>query len=52
MARLSFGIKTACQHTTYDAMLDVWREADSIPAIEHAWDLIGKPYEYLTRGSK
>jgi len=37
VARLSFGIKTACQHTTYDAMLDVWREADSIPVIEHAW---------------
>jgi F420-dependent oxidoreductase-like protein len=37
VARLSFGIKTACQHTTYDAMLDVWREADGIPVIEHAW---------------
>jgi len=35
--RLSFGIKTACQHTTYNAMLDVWREADSIPVFEHAW---------------
>jgi F420-dependent oxidoreductase-like protein len=37
MARLSFGIKTAPQHTTYDAMLEVWREADSIPVFEHAW---------------
>ncbi|MBV8822043.1 MAG: TIGR03560 family F420-dependent LLM class oxidoreductase [Chloroflexi bacterium] len=35
--RLRFGIKTAPQFTTYDAMLDVWREADEIPAIEHAW---------------
>jgi F420-dependent oxidoreductase-like protein len=37
VARLSFGIKTAPQHTTYDAILNVWREADSIPVIEHAW---------------
>ena len=35
--RLSFGIKTAPQHTTYDAMLRVWREADQEPAFEHAW---------------
>lgn len=34
---LSFGIKTSPQHTTYDAMLKVWREADEIPSIEHAW---------------
>ena len=37
MATLSFGIKTAPQHTTYEAMLAVWQEADGIPAIEHAW---------------
>ncbi len=37
MAKLSFGIKTAPQHTTYDAMLAVWREADAIPVFEHAW---------------
>ncbi len=37
MARLSFGIKTAPQHTTYDAMLAVWQEADATPAFEHAW---------------
>ena len=37
MARLSFGIKTAPQHTTYEEMLAVWREADEIPAFEHAW---------------
>lgn len=34
---LSFGIKTAPQHTTYDAMLKVWEEAEDIPSIEHAW---------------
>lgn len=33
----SFGIKTAPQHTTYEDMLEVWREADAIPSIEHAW---------------
>jgi F420-dependent oxidoreductase-like protein len=37
MAQLSFGIKTAPQHTTYDAMLRVWEEADAIPVFEHAW---------------
>ena len=34
---LSFGIKTAPQHTTYDAMLKIWKEAEEIPSIEHAW---------------
>lgn len=34
---LSFGVKTAPQHTTYEDMLRVWQEADEIPAIEHAW---------------
>ena len=37
MATLSFGIKTAPQHTTYEAMLAVWQEADSLPVFEHAW---------------
>ena len=37
MTRLRWGIKTAPQHTTYDAMLAVWKEADATPAIEHAW---------------
>jgi F420-dependent oxidoreductase-like protein len=35
--RLSFGIKTAPQNTTYDDMLRVWREADALPIMEHAW---------------
>jgi F420-dependent oxidoreductase-like protein len=34
---LRFGIKTAPQHTTYEAMLQVWQEADGIEAIEHTW---------------
>ncbi len=35
--KLRFGIKTAQQFTTYEDMLRVWTEADSIPGIEHAW---------------
>jgi len=35
--RLSFGIKTAPQWTTYDDILRVWLEADGVPGIEHAW---------------
>ncbi|HEY7415538.1 MAG TPA: LLM class F420-dependent oxidoreductase [Ktedonobacteraceae bacterium] len=35
--KLSFGIKTTQQRTTYEDMLRVWQEADSIPSIEHAW---------------
>ena len=34
---LSFGIKTAPQHTTYEDILRVWQEADANPAFEHAW---------------
>jgi len=34
---LTFGIKTAPQHVTYEAMLKIWREADATPSIEHAW---------------
>src|SRR3989440_5241037 len=34
---LCFGIKTAQQNTTYENILRVWTEADSIPSIEHAW---------------
>ncbi|HYN89838.1 MAG TPA: LLM class F420-dependent oxidoreductase [Ardenticatenaceae bacterium] len=37
MARLRWGVKTAPQHTTYDAMLKVWQDADNTPAFEHAW---------------
>jgi F420-dependent oxidoreductase-like protein len=37
MAKLRFGIKTAPMHTTYEAMLEVWRAADATPVFEHAW---------------
>ena len=37
MAKLRWGIKTAPQHTTYDAMLAIWQEADATPVFEHAW---------------
>jgi F420-dependent oxidoreductase-like protein len=37
MAKLRWGIKTVPQHTTYDAMLKVWHEADENPPFEHAW---------------
>jgi len=37
MAGLRWGIKTAPQHTTYEAMLAVWQEADRTPVFEHAW---------------
>jgi F420-dependent oxidoreductase-like protein len=35
--KLSFGIKTAPHHTTYEEMLKVWEEADTVEAFEHAW---------------
>lgn len=35
--KLSFGIKTVQQRTSYEDMLRVWLEADAIPSIEHAW---------------
>lgn len=35
--RVRFGIKTPPQWTTYEDLVRVWREADHIPAIEHAW---------------
>jgi alkanesulfonate monooxygenase SsuD/methylene tetrahydromethanopterin reductase-like flavin-dependent oxidoreductase (luciferase family) len=35
--RLSFGIKTTPMRVGYDAVVRVWREADQIEEIEHAW---------------
>jgi F420-dependent oxidoreductase-like protein len=35
--KLRFGIKTAQQNTTYEDMQRIWRQADTIPSIEHAW---------------
>jgi F420-dependent oxidoreductase-like protein len=37
MSTVSFGIKTAPQHCTYEDMLRIWQEAESIEVIEHAW---------------
>lgn len=37
MANLRWGIKTSPQHTTYEAMREVWQEADANPVFEHAW---------------
>ena len=37
MAKMRWGVKTSPQHTTYDAMLKVWQEADRNAAFEHAW---------------
>src|SRR5437764_3972553 len=33
----SFGIATAPQQVSYQDVLRVWREADAIPQLEHAW---------------
>lgn len=58
MAQLRWGIKTAPQHTTYEAMLAVWKAADQTPIFEHGWlfdhfnpifsDLDGPCYEGWT----
>jgi F420-dependent oxidoreductase-like protein len=37
MKPVTFGIKTAPQHTTYEAILRIWQEADANPAFAHAW---------------
>jgi F420-dependent oxidoreductase-like protein len=34
---MRFAVKTAPQHTTWAAMLDVWRAADDIEVFESAW---------------
>lgn len=54
----SFGIMTAPMQVGYDDILRVWREADAVPEIEHAWlfdhlmpiagDLDGPIYEGWT----
>jgi len=35
--RVSFGVKTAPQYTTYDDILRIWKAADATPIFEHAW---------------
>jgi alkanesulfonate monooxygenase SsuD/methylene tetrahydromethanopterin reductase-like flavin-dependent oxidoreductase (luciferase family) len=37
MPHTSFGIATAPQQVDYADLLRVWREADTVPEIEHAW---------------
>lgn len=34
---VSFGIKTSQMGVTYQQILSIWRQADQIPAISHAW---------------
>jgi hypothetical protein len=35
--RVSFGIKTSQDGTTYDQILRIWREAEAVPEFERAW---------------
>lgn len=37
MVNPRFGILTAPQQVSYAELLEVWRDADAIPALEHAW---------------
>lgn len=34
---LTFGLKTTPMHTTYQAILRTWQQADEVGEIEHAW---------------
>ena len=36
-SRVSFGIKTSQSNISYAEILKIWREADAVPVIEHAW---------------
>lgn len=36
-AVVSFGLKTSPVHTSYQAILRTWQQADEMPEIEHAW---------------
>ncbi len=37
MRTMRYGFKTAQQHSTWEEILAVWKEADEIPAFEHGW---------------
>lgn len=37
MRPMRYGFKTAQQHSTWEEILAVWKEADEIPAFEHGW---------------
>lgn len=34
---LSFGLKTSPMHTSYQAILRAWQQADEVPELAHAW---------------
>jgi len=36
-SRVTFGIKTSQSNISYGEILKIWREADAVPVIEHAW---------------
>jgi alkanesulfonate monooxygenase SsuD/methylene tetrahydromethanopterin reductase-like flavin-dependent oxidoreductase (luciferase family) len=36
-SRVTFGIKTSQSSIGYTEILKIWREADAVPVIEHAW---------------
>ena len=35
--RVTFGVKTSQSGVGYEEILRFWREADALPAFEHAW---------------
>lgn len=37
MPEVKWGIKTSQQHTTYEAIVPVWKAADANPVFSHAW---------------
>jgi alkanesulfonate monooxygenase SsuD/methylene tetrahydromethanopterin reductase-like flavin-dependent oxidoreductase (luciferase family) len=37
VARVTFGIKTSQMNNTYEEILGIWRQADALPAFQHAW---------------
>lgn len=37
MRPMRYGFKTAQQHSTWEEILAVWKEADELPAFEHGW---------------
>lgn len=53
---IQFGIMTAQQNVDYQDLVAVWREADAIPTIEHAWlfdhlmPIAGDPYGPILDG--
>ena len=46
---MRFAIKTAPQHTTWQNMLDTWKEADRIELFESAWTMLAAMAQATTR---